>query len=98
MSEKQVKQESVKKVVGVAYEPGEGLPRIVLKGHGAIADEIVKSRPLGSGPALIKNKQLVDQLYRLPVDADISEDTFQMVATILSHVFSVEEKLRNRNE
>jgi len=86
------------KVIGLAYEPGKGLPKIVVKGHGKIADEILKKRPLGSKVDVIKNSQLVDKLYRLPVDAEISQETFQLVATVLSHVFAVEEKLKNSYE
>ena len=48
------------KVIGLAYKPGEGLPRVVVKGHGEIADEIIKAKRLGSGPRVIKNKELVD--------------------------------------
>lgn len=90
--------DDVQKVIGLAYTPGEGLPKIVVKGHGRSAEEIVKKRPLNSNIKLIKNKQLVDKLYRLPVDAQISQETFYLVATVLSHVFSVEEKLKENYE
>jgi len=85
---------TMQKVIGLAYKPGEGLPKIVVKGHGKIAEEVIKNRLLGSGVKVIKNKKLVDKLYRLPVDAEISQETFHLVATVLSHVFSVEEKLK----
>lgn len=86
---------TLQKVIGLAYKPGEGLPKIVVKGHGKVAEEVIKKRLLGSGVKVIKNKELVDKLYRLPVDAEISKDTFYLVAIVLSHVFSVEEKLKN---
>ena len=89
--------DSNKKVIGLAYKPAEGLPKVVVKGRGKIADEIVKSKKLGAGPRVIKNKELVDKLYRLPVDAEISQDTFYLVATVLSHVFSIEEKLKKES-
>ena len=85
-----------KKVIGLAYKPGEGLPKIVVKGHGKAAEEIMKKKSLGYGPRVIKDKQLVDKLYRLPVDAEISQETFYLVATVLSHVFAIEEKLKNK--
>lgn len=90
--------EKIKKVVGLQYEPGEGLPRVIVKGSGRIAEEILKKRPLHNGPKVFKNQQLVDKLYRLPIDAEISQDTFQLVAILLTHVFSIEEKLKKINE
>jgi len=90
--------EKLTKVVGLQYEPGEGLPRVIVKGSGRVAEEILKKRPLYKGPKVFKNQQLVDKLYRLPVDAEISQDTFQLVAILLTHVFSIEEKLKNTNE
>jgi len=90
---------NIKKVVGLEYKKGEGLPRVILKGSGKIADSILKSRRLGSGPAVVENKDLVDKLYRLPIDAEISEDLFGMVAIILAHILSVDEnKRRNIDE
>jgi type III secretion system FlhB-like substrate exporter len=87
-----------KKVVGIQYEPGEGLPRVIVKGSGRVAEEIVKNAPLQGGPKVFENRQLVDRLYRLPIDAEISQDTFQLVAILLTHVFSIEEKLKKINE
>ena len=37
---------------------------------------------------------MLDKLYRLPIDAEIGPDLFHVVAILLSHVFSIEEKLR----
>ena len=87
-----------KKVIGIQYKPGEGLPRVIVKGSGKIAEEILKQNSASYGPKVIKDKALVDKLYRLPVDAEISSDTFYMVAMILSHIFSLEDKLRQSNE
>lgn len=86
------------RLVGIKYEPGEGLPRIIVKGSGKAAEEMLNKRSVLSGPKVFKNKELVDKLFRLPIDAEISEDTFQLVAVLLAHVFSIEEKLRSHHE
>jgi type III secretion system FlhB-like substrate exporter len=91
-------KKELKKVVGLQYEPGKGLPRVIVKGSGCIAEELLKKRSVGSGPKVFKNKELVDKLYRLPMEAEITKDTFQLVAILLTHVFSIEEKLKNDNE
>jgi type III secretion system FlhB-like substrate exporter len=88
---------SNQKVIGLQYEPGVGLPRVVVKGSGQIAEEILKRRSL-TGPKVIKNEELVNKLFKLPVDAEISKDVFYLVAILLTHVFSVEEKLKKDNE
>lgn len=80
------------KVVGLKYEVGEGLPKVIVKGSGKIAEAIIDKSKTINGPKIIESKELVDKLYRLPIDADISEDLFEMVAMILAHVIAVNEK------
>jgi flagellar biosynthesis protein len=83
-----------KKVVGLAYEPGKGLPRVVVKGNGPMAEQILRERDLVEGPMLVKDPQLLQQLYRLPMDAEIGPELFQLVAALLAHVFAVEQRLK----
>jgi len=83
-----------KKVVGLRYEPAEGLPQLIVKGSGKMAEEILRKGNAGDGPVVVKDKALLDQLFRLPMDAQIGPDLFQVVATLLAHVFAVEQKRR----
>lgn len=82
-----------KKVVGLSYVPGSGLPKVVVKGHGELAERILDYRQSISGPPVIKDEKLCRQLYRLPVDAEITPDMFHLVAMLLVHVFAIENKL-----
>jgi len=84
----------LQKVVGLKYERGKGLPKVLLKGQGYIADEILKRRDKYNGPPLVKDEKLVQQLYKLPVDGEISRDLFELVAILLVHVYAVEKKMR----
>lgn len=85
---------SVSKVVGLKYEPGSGLPKVILKGHGRAAEEILnKKAELVDGPQIVNDEKLLEQLYRLPIDAEIGPDLFQLVAAVLVHVYAVEGKL-----
>jgi flagellar biosynthesis protein len=84
----------LKKVVGLQYEPGKGLPQVILKGSGLMADEILKRRDSVRGPMIVKDEQLLKQLFKLPVDAEIGPELFQLVAVLLAHVFSIEKKLK----
>jgi type III secretion system FlhB-like substrate exporter len=89
-----MENEQNKKVVGLAYEPGKGLPRVVVKGNGPMAEQILRERDPVDGPMLVKDPQLLQQLYRLPMDAEIGPELFQLVAALLAHVFAVEQRLK----
>jgi flagellar biosynthesis protein len=87
------KQGDLKKVIGIRYRADEGLPRVILKGAGYFADDILdKGRSIKKSPLVIRNKELVDQLYRLPVDTEIRPELFELVATVLAHLYSLEAK------
>ncbi len=82
----------LKKVVGLKYEPAEGLPQVVVKGHGPAAAEILRSRDALDGPPVVQDSALAEQLYRLPMDASIGPELFELVAALLAHVFSLEQR------
>lgn len=84
-----------KKVVGIAYDPAKGLPRIVLKGTGNLA-EIIEHQFGESNEShrIVEDAELLDRLFRLPTDSEISPDLYELVAILLTHVFAVEAKLK----
>ena len=83
----------VQKVVGLQYEVGEGVPKVVLKGSGRLADEVIERRKLSSLP-IVQDEKLAKELYKLPVDAEIGEDLFELVAALLVHIYAAEEKFK----
>jgi flagellar biosynthesis protein len=87
-------EETPQRVVGLRYRQEEGLPQIVVKGSGQMAEEILKRRDWLREQPVVKDPQLVEQLYKLPIDARIGPELFQLVAALLVHVFAIEEKLR----
>lgn len=92
-----MRSEEQKKVVGLSYEPDDGLPRLILKGHGKAADTILENANKQDGPDIVKDKELLKKLYRLPIDAEIGPELFHLVAMILAHVFAIEEKMKGKN-
>lgn len=80
-----------RQVVGLKYA-AQDLPRIILKGTGPLAEEILKRRDPQSGPEVIKNEALLQSLYRLPLDSHIGPQLFHIVARVLAHVFALEAK------
>jgi flagellar biosynthesis protein len=83
-----------RKVVGLAYTPGEGLPQVMLKGVGAIAEELL-ARGVRSGTPVVRDRDLVERLFRLPMDSEIGPDLFRIVAVVLAHVLALN---RHRKE
>lgn len=89
--------QSTRKIVGLAYEPqAQSLPHVVVKGCGELAEHILQERDWLTGPTLIKDPALVEQLYRLPLDGPIGPDLFQLVAHLLTHVFALDAKFREK--
>lgn len=82
------------RVVGLQYSAEIGVPTVTVKGVGPIADELLKSTLKVEGPRLVRDPALLEQLFRLPVDSAIDPEMFQVVATVLTHVFAVNEKLK----
>lgn len=79
------------KVIGLKYEPDRGLPRVILKGSGKLAEEIIAAGKRMDGPPLVKDERLLEALYRLPVDGEIGPELFELVAALLVHVFAIDE-------
>ena len=78
------------RVVGVSYDPAaDAAPTVILKGAGEEAQEIVARAQLGEVP-IVKDPQLVRELYRLPLDAPIGRELFPVMAAVLAHVVRID--------
>lgn len=84
----------IRRVVGLKYDPEEGLPQVIVKGAGPLAEEILQGRGARVRPQVVRNEALLQSLYRLPLDAQIGPELFQVVAVILAHVFALEAQLK----
>jgi type III secretion system FlhB-like substrate exporter len=83
------------RVVGLKYEPAEGLPQLIFKASGEHAEEVLLRRRHSAHAApVVRNEALLEQLYRLPVDGRIGSDLYRAVAVLLAHVMEVEMKLK----
>lgn len=79
------------KVVGVSYSLEDaGGPTVILKGAGAEAQAVLeRARQLGDIP-VVKDPQLVRELYRVPLETAIGRELFPVMATLLAHVIRVD--------
>lgn len=87
-----MEDDGLKKVVGLKYEPGQGLPRVILKGSGKLAEDVLEQRKKPGGPPLVKDERLLQALYKLPIDGEIGPELYELVAILLVHVFAIEER------
>ncbi|HEU4653034.1 MAG TPA: EscU/YscU/HrcU family type III secretion system export apparatus switch protein [Steroidobacteraceae bacterium] len=80
------------KVVGIAYEMGDSAPIVVVKGAGEQAQAVLaKAAELGDVP-VIRDRELVDALYRVNVDSPIGRDLFPVMAALIAHVMKIDNK------
>jgi type III secretion system FlhB-like substrate exporter len=81
------------RVVGLRCEAGEGPPQVILKASGELAEQVLRGRLRAAHAApVIRNPDLLEKLYRLPVDGHIGPELFRTVAVLIAHVLSVETK------
>lgn len=77
--------------VALAYAPGDAAPRVVAKGRGLIADEIVK-RAHEHGVYVHESKELVALLTQVDLDAHIPPQLYVVVAELLAWLYQIEQK------
>lgn len=78
------------RVVGVSYDFEDAAPTVILKGAGAEAQQILaRAQQLGD-VTVVKDPQLVRELYRLPLDAPIGRELFPVMAALLAHVVRID--------
>lgn len=85
--------ENPEKAVALRYDPeGDDLPRVVAKGRGAIAEQI-KAVAAEHGVVIRRDRDLVEVLDSLEIDAPIPLAAFAAVAEILAHLYRTNEAM-----
>ena len=75
--------------VALAYKTGELAPKVVAKGRGLIAEEII-SRAREHGVFVHESKELVALLMQVDLDAKIPPALYRAVAELLAWLYRVE--------
>ncbi|MGI9436941.1 MAG: EscU/YscU/HrcU family type III secretion system export apparatus switch protein [Geminicoccaceae bacterium] len=79
--------------VALRYDPeGDDLPRVVAKGRGAIAEQILAIAE-EQGVAIRRDRNLVDVLDRLEINAPIPVAAFAAVAEILGRLYRMNDEM-----
>lgn len=80
----------IKKAVALGYEEKE-LPKVVAKGYGHLAQEIIKKAQTFD-INIFSNTTLVDALMKLELNDDIPVELYQSVAELFAWLHQVESK------
>lgn len=76
--------------IALAYAPGDAAPRIVAKGRGLIAEEIIK-RAREYGVFVHESPELVTLLMQVDLDDRIPPALYVAVAELLAWLYRVEQ-------
>ena len=75
--------------VALAYQGGESAPKVVAKGRGLIAEEII-ARAKEHGIFVHESKELVALLMQVELDSHIPPALYRAVAELLAWLYHVE--------
>ncbi|HCX34094.1 MAG TPA: flagellar biosynthesis protein [Rhodocyclaceae bacterium] len=76
--------------VALAYGAGDAAPRVVAKGRGLIAEEIIE-RARAHGIYVHESPELVSLLMQVDVDARIPPELYLAVAELLAWLYRIEQ-------
>ncbi|MEI7531563.1 MAG: EscU/YscU/HrcU family type III secretion system export apparatus switch protein [Betaproteobacteria bacterium] len=79
----------VQQAVALAYEQGEYAPRVVAKGRGVVAEQII-ARAEENEVFVHQSKDLVNLLMQVDLDQHIPPELYRAIAEILSWVYLLE--------
>ena len=83
--------------MGVSYELGQMAPTSFSRVRAPALKRC--SMPRGAQatrPPVVRDAALVDQLYRIPIDAPIGRELFPVMATLLAHLVQVDRHMQEK--
>ncbi|HWR39019.1 MAG TPA: EscU/YscU/HrcU family type III secretion system export apparatus switch protein [Patescibacteria group bacterium] len=85
-----------KKAIALRYNQSrEKAPRVVAKGAGFIADQILSAAKEHAIP-VYQNKTLTGMLMAVELDREIPADLYQAVAEVLAYVYRIDQTMGRR--
>jgi flagellar biosynthesis protein len=82
-----VAEDTRKRAVALKYDPkGSGVPTVVAKGRGVLADRILQSARANAVPVR-EDKALVQVLSALKIDQQIPQELYAAVAAVLAFLY-----------
>ena len=82
----------LKQAAALSYEQGQqGTPKVIANGRGQIAEKIIAIAKENHIP-VVKNDWASEVLCNLPVNSEIPEVLYQVIAEIYAYILSIENK------
>ncbi len=86
---KKLRKDDLKSAVALAYTQSDAAPRVVAKGHGLIAEQII-SRAQEHGVYVHESPELVSLLMQIDLDQRIPPQLYVAVAELLAWIYRLE--------
>lgn len=80
---------TIQNAVALTYHAGDGAPKIVAKGRGLIAEEII-ARAREHGVFVHESKELVALLMQIDLEQNIPPALYRAVAELLAWLYRIE--------
>jgi len=77
--------------IALVYDPDDGAPRVVAKGRGLLAEEII-ARAQSAGVFVHESPELVSLLMQVDMDARIPPELYIAVAELLAWLYQLEQR------
>lgn len=77
--------------IALKYTKEYQSPQVVAKGRGAVAEKIIE-KAMENEVEVYEDKEVADSLFKLEMGQEIPEALYMTVATILSHVYALNEE------
>lgn len=87
----------IQKAVALQYDPTYQAPRVIAKGKGIVADQIVDKGKEHHVP-IQEDPSLVEVLSKLDLDTQIPPELYQVVAEILGLIYRSDQQLGERRK
>jgi flagellar biosynthesis protein len=82
--------ERAAQAVALAYDAEDGAPRVIAKGRGLLAEEII-ARAQAAGVFVHESPELVSLLMQVDMDARIPPELYLAVAELLAWLYRLEQ-------
>jgi flagellar biosynthesis protein len=87
-------QKKLQSAVALAYQTGAPAPKVVAKGKGLLAEQII-ARAQEAGVFVHESKELVALLMQVDLDGQIPPALYRAIAELLAWLYHIESAQRN---
>lgn len=87
--DKRVNKKNINKAVALSYDSKETAPKVIAKGEGIIARNIIE-KGLEENIAIYEDCNLVDSLIGLEINDEIPVELYEAVAEIIFYIYNLD--------